>query len=113
MKAFTASRSPPCNASAATLTENAVEILAEGFHDDTGTYLSGSVHKGVWVSDQLLVLFSGIDLDDLAYFEVKVLEQWGPPPPRSLPTKERPDISRWRNQPCHLRGESSSSGSRN
>jgi hypothetical protein len=34
------------------------------------------VHQGVWVFDQLLVLLSGIDLDDLA-IEVKVLEEWG------------------------------------
>ena len=39
--------------------------------------MSGSVHKGVWVFDQLWVLLSGIDLDDLACFEVKVLEKWG------------------------------------
>ena len=59
-----------------TQAENAVEILAGGFHDGTGTSLSGSVHKGVWVSDQLLVLLSGIDLDDIACFEIKVLEEW-------------------------------------
>jgi hypothetical protein len=59
-----------------TQAENAVEIVADGFHDDAGTYLSRSVHKGVWVSDQLLVLLSGIDLDDLACFEIKVIEEW-------------------------------------
>jgi hypothetical protein len=55
---------------------DAVEILAGGFHDSTRTYLLGSVHKGVWVSDQLLVLLSGIDMDDIACFEIKVLEEW-------------------------------------
>jgi hypothetical protein len=47
-----------------TQAEKAVKILARGFHDGTRTYLSGSVHKGVCVSDQLLFLLSGIDLDD-------------------------------------------------
>jgi len=56
--------------------QNAVEIVTAGFRDDTGTYSSGSVHKGVWVSDHLLVLLSGIDLDDVACFEIKVLEEW-------------------------------------
>jgi hypothetical protein len=56
--------------------QNAVEILAGGFHYCTRTYSSGSVHRGVWVSDQLLVLLSGIDLDDVACFEIKVLEEW-------------------------------------
>jgi hypothetical protein len=56
--------------------ENAVKVLAGGFRDSTGTYLSGSVHKGVWVSDQLSVLLSGIELDDMACFEIKVLEEW-------------------------------------
>ena len=59
-----------------TETQNAVEILAGGFHDGTGTNSSGSVHSGVWVSDQLLVFLSGIDLDDVACFEIKVLEEW-------------------------------------
>ena len=59
-----------------TQAENAVNVLAGGFRDSTGMYLSGSVHKGVWVSDQLLVLLSGIDLDDMACFEIKVLEEW-------------------------------------
>jgi hypothetical protein len=56
--------------------ENAVQILAGGFHDGTGTYLAGPVHKGVWVSDQLLVLLSGIDLNVVACLEIKVLEAW-------------------------------------
>jgi hypothetical protein len=59
-----------------TQAENAVKVLAGGFRDSTGMYLSGSVHKGVWVSDQLLVLLSGIRLDDMACFEIKVLEEW-------------------------------------
>jgi hypothetical protein len=59
-----------------TQAENAVEVLAGGFRDGTGMYLSGSVHKGVWVSDQLLVLLSGIELEDMACFEIKVLEEW-------------------------------------
>ena len=56
--------------------QNAVEIQERGFRDGTGTYSSGSVHQGVWVSDQLLVLLSGIEFDDLACFEIKVLEEW-------------------------------------
>src|SRR6516225_6325130 len=54
-----------------TQAQNAVEIQERGFRDGTGTYSSGSVHQGVWVSDQLLVLLSGIEFDDLACFEIK------------------------------------------
>jgi len=55
--------------------ENAVEILAHGFHDSM-EIVSGSAEIGVRVSDQLLVLLSGIDVTDIACFEVKVLEEW-------------------------------------
>jgi hypothetical protein len=56
-----------------TQAQNAVEILTGGFHDPGD---AGPAHKGVWVSDQLLVLLSGIDLNDTACFEIKVLEEW-------------------------------------
>jgi hypothetical protein len=34
-----------------TTRENVEKILAEGFHDTVGYYLSNSLHKGVWISN--------------------------------------------------------------
>jgi len=59
-----------------TRAQNAMEIVTSGFRDSAGTSPSGSAHRGVWVCDQLLVLLSGIDLNDMACFEIKVLEEW-------------------------------------
>jgi hypothetical protein len=41
------------------------------FAKAAGTYMTARVHKGVWVSDRPLVLLSGIDLDDMACFEIE------------------------------------------
>jgi hypothetical protein len=55
--------------------ESVADILARGFRDDATTDLSSS-HRGVLLADQLLVLLSNIQLDELACFEIKVPEDW-------------------------------------
>jgi hypothetical protein len=59
-----------------TKAESAVDVLEYGFRDATGTYMSGSVHTGVWVSDKLLVHQSDIDLNEMACFQIKVSKEW-------------------------------------
>jgi len=45
-------------------------ILAEGFRDSTGTYLSDSIHSGVWVSDVPLDENEGADGDKVLLLEI-------------------------------------------
>jgi hypothetical protein len=56
---------------------DAPEILTHGFRDGSGgTRLATPLHRGVWVSDRLLVLLSNIELEDIACFEIRVSEPW-------------------------------------
>jgi hypothetical protein len=59
-----------------TRAENTANILANGFRDGTGRPPGETEHRGVWVSDRLLVLLSGIELGDIACFEIRVPKEW-------------------------------------
>jgi hypothetical protein len=59
-----------------TQAENAASVLANGFRDGTGRPASQAEHRGVWVCDRLLVLLSGIELGDVACFEIRVPREW-------------------------------------
>jgi hypothetical protein len=56
-----------------TSAEGGDSIEASGFRDSTGTFMTSSEHKGVWVSDQPLVLLCGFD--DPVCFEIEVPEE--------------------------------------
>jgi hypothetical protein len=59
-----------------TTADEAANVQMHGFRDGTGRPTSVSEHRGVWVSDRLLVLLAGIELDDMACFEIRVPREW-------------------------------------
>lgn len=56
-----------------TRARHAGEIQADGFRDHVDTYLTDSLHKGVWVSDRPLVVEAGFA--DAVCFEIEVPEE--------------------------------------
>jgi hypothetical protein len=48
----------------------AESILEHGFRDGEGTYLTGTIHKGVWVSDRPLDISEGANGRDLLCLEI-------------------------------------------
>ena len=51
-------------------------ILTEGFRDAEGTYLTATVHRGVWLADRSLDWNdAGFDASDLSIIEVEIPEE--------------------------------------
>lgn len=46
------------------------KIINEGFRDNEGTYMTGVMHKGVWLSDRPLSIFEGAKGDDLLTLDI-------------------------------------------
>lgn len=51
-------------------TDAAEQILARGFHDSEGTYLTRNVYTGVWVADRPLDVNDGVDGDRVLAIEI-------------------------------------------
>ena len=45
-------------------------ILKDGFRDGEGTYMTGIIHRGVWVSDRPLDFGQGAKGDDLLTLDI-------------------------------------------
>lgn len=45
-------------------------ILQNGFRDGEGTYMTRTLHRGVWLSDRPLSFFEGAKGDDLLSVEI-------------------------------------------
>jgi hypothetical protein len=51
-------------------TPNGQKIIDEGFRNGEGTYMTGMMHKGVWLSDRPLCIFEGAKGEDLLTLEI-------------------------------------------
>lgn len=51
-------------------TPHADLILEHGFRDGEGTYMTGIIHRGVWLSDRPLTIFEGAKGNHLLSLEI-------------------------------------------
>lgn len=56
--------------------EDASDILQNGFRDGTDAFTAGSAHSGVRIANRLLVHLSQLDPSEMACFQIKVSKEW-------------------------------------